>query len=151
MFFKNQNRHNAFGYSSVILGKEAKSLVFHRFWSVFFHFLCLETSWNDKMSKTDHSHNGNTVNPAFYFPLNQKSFEFKGSGPKRPHTGQWLQSSGWRNRDRKQTGLNTKNKSVSSLAPGTAPISNTVSAIVFHWDYVYLEELLPFILHLLTS
>lgn len=36
---------------------------------------------------------------------------------KRPHTGQGLQSSGWRNRDRKQTRLNTKNKSVSSLGP----------------------------------
>lgn len=36
---------------------------------------------------------------------------------KRPHTGQRLQSSGWRNRDRKQTRLNTKNKSVSSLGP----------------------------------
>lgn len=104
------------------------------------------------MSKTDYTAtHGLTVKPAFYSFLNQKSFGFKGIRPK----GHTLVSDYNQVAEETETGnkpgLTQRTNLFPPSAPGTAPISNTVGAIVFHLGHVYLEELLPFLLYLLTS
>lgn len=105
------------------------------------------------MGKTDYTATRDiTVRiTCLYFPLNQKSFGFKGSRPKGHTVVSDYNQAAEETETGNKPGLTQRTNLFPPSTPGTTLISSTVGAIVFRLGPVYLEELLPFILYLLTN